>query len=57
MYSRMMSRRDLRVLVVALIWMGVLEIPSCLNLFRKNELGVSLSSGKGRVVNDVLYVV
>ena len=34
----MISRRALRILVGAFIWMGVLEIPSCLNFCRKNEL-------------------
>jgi hypothetical protein len=36
-----MSRRALRILVGALIWMGLLEIPSCLNFCRKNDLGLA----------------
>lgn len=37
----MMSSRALRILVGALIWMGVLETPSCLNFCRKDELGLA----------------
>jgi len=45
----MMSRRALRILVGALIWMGVLVIPSCLNFCRKNDLGSAPGDGERKL--------